>query len=209
MPIIIDPRNDLVVTSFKHGSLQRYDSVRDRHVDEMEIVANPQIDERGHLPFATVKHVAFGPKGSFMVTVHSPRPLCGLWVMRHVRRSLTSHRHTCVQTDYRDYTDIDAEIVIKFWLHDGKQYDTHPPTRHCDTLRGEGTDPLSPRRRYTLNTTAQKAHSAPITGLACHPILPLVASCSRDGKFKLWEQIERPPRTYTQRATRIFGPLTP
>ncbi|ELR17414.1 WD domain, G-beta repeat-containing protein [Acanthamoeba castellanii str. Neff] len=138
MPIIIDPRNDLVVTSFKHGSLQRYDSVRDRHVDEMEIVANPQIDERGHLPFATVKHVAFGPKGSFMVT-----------------------------TDYRDYTDIDAEIVIKFWLHDGKQ--------------------------YTLNTTAQKAHSAPITGLACHPILPLVASCSRDGKFKLWEQIERPP----------------
>jgi hypothetical protein len=81
MPIVIDPRNDLVVTSFKHGSLQRYDSVRDRHVDEMEIVANPQIDERGHLPFAAVKHVAFGPKGSFMVTVHSPRPFPPLWLV--------------------------------------------------------------------------------------------------------------------------------
>jgi hypothetical protein len=39
----------------------------------MEIVSNPQVyfDKSQHLPMAAVKHVAYGPKGIYMVTVRT------------------------------------------------------------------------------------------------------------------------------------------
>lgn len=135
LPITIEPRNGLVVTSFRNGSLQFYDPVQDKSVDQMEVIANPQayLHEKQDIPMATVEHVVFGPKGSFMVTA-----------------------------DYRKPSDTNREINIKFWKHDGRQ--------------------------YVLNTVAHQAHQHKVMALACHPILPLVASCSLDCKFKIWEQ---------------------
>jgi hypothetical protein len=37
----------------------------------MQVAPNPQVDENEELPLANVKHVAFGPKGSYMATVQS------------------------------------------------------------------------------------------------------------------------------------------
>jgi len=44
-----------------------------RSVDQMEVIANPQayLHEKQDIPMATVEHVVFGPKGSFMVTVRT------------------------------------------------------------------------------------------------------------------------------------------